>query len=177
VSAPSGLLLDHEAAIRETESLGPCLDLACGRGRQALAVSLWGLPVIGVDRSSEALRALAGARASEHLPIELIRADLEAAPCLPVAEARFGCVLVFRYLHRPLASAIEKALQPGGLLIYETFTTYQSVRPQGPSNPHFLLEPGELPALFPRLTVEHHWEGDLKGEEMFAVAQLVARRD
>ncbi len=118
---------------------------------------------------------LNGVRRTGQLPIELVRADLESAPGLPVAEGRFGCVLVFRYLHRPLASAITRALRPGGLLVYETFTTYQSNRPQGPNNPHFLLEPNELPALFPRLNIEYHWEGDLGGDEMFAVAQLVAR--
>ncbi len=175
MSTCSDFLLDHEAAIRKTKRLGPCLDLACGRGRQATVVAGWGLPVVGVDRNAEALRAVDGIRRTGQLPIALLRADLESAPHLPVAEGRFGCVLVFRYLHRPLASAITRALRPGGLLIYETFTIYQNNRSEGPNNPHFLLEPNELPDLFPGLDVEHHWEGDLEGDAMFAVAQLVAR--
>ena len=176
MSAPAAFLLAHEAAIRETAELGPCLDLACGRGRQALAVARWGVPVVGVDRSREALRELTDAATAEDLPIALVRADLESAPGPPLAEARFGCVLVFRYLHRPLAPAIVRALRPGGLLLYETFTIYQRDREQGPNNAHFLLEPDELPALFPELHVEHRWEGDLPSPEPFAVAQLAARR-
>ena len=176
MSAPAAFLLAHEAAIRRTRTLGPCLDLACGRGRQALAVARWGVPVIGVDRSGEALRELAEAAAAESLPIALARADLETAASPPWVEGRFGCVLVFRYLHRPLAPAITRALRPGGLLLYETFTIYQKDRDQGPGNAHFLLQTGELPELFPELRVEHRWEGDLPGPEPFAVAQLAAVR-
>ncbi|MCP3986666.1 MAG: class I SAM-dependent methyltransferase [bacterium] len=176
MSTPSSFLLAHENAIRETRKLGPCLDLACGRGRQALAVARWGLRVVGIDQRTEALLDLADAVASEQLPIELIRADLEGAPGLPVAEGRFGCVLVFRYLHRPLAQAITNALRPGGLLLYETFTDHQRDRSQGPRSARFLLSPNELQELFPGLSVEHYWEGDSEDREPYAVAQLAARR-
>lgn len=176
MSAPAAFLLTHEAAIRETAALGPCLDLACGRGRHALTVARWGVSVVGVDRSGEALRELALAANAEGLPVALARADLENAANTPLAEGRFGCVLVFRYLHRPLAPAIARALRPGGLLLYETFTIYQRDRDQGPTNAHFLLRPNELPRLFPELRIDHHWEGDLQGPEAFAIAQLAAVR-
>ena len=52
-----------------------------------------------------------------------------------------GAILVFRFLHRPLAQDIERVLAPGGLLLYETFTTQQRELERGPRNAAFLLEP------------------------------------
>jgi hypothetical protein len=83
--------------------------------------------------------------------------------------------LVFRYLHRPLIPAIARVLAPGGLLIYETFTTEQRSLGTGPRNPDYLLEPGELPDLFSELELLDHWEG-LSGEiENAQVARIIAR--
>jgi len=55
----------------------------------------------------------------------------------------YELVLVVHYLHRPLFPSLVRALAPGGLLLYETFTTAQAARGK-PTNPDFLLEPGEL---------------------------------
>ena len=110
------------------------------------------------------------------LAVQPLRADLEAARWLPLAPARCAALLVFRYLHRPLAPALEEALRPGGLLLYETFTVFQREYGYGPVNPAFLLEPGELPRLFPRLEVLSFWEGVAEGARPAAVARLAARR-
>ena len=47
------------------------------------------------------------------------------------------------YLHRPLFPHLLDALQPGGVLIYQTFAAGNE-RYGRPSNPAFLLRPGEL---------------------------------
>ncbi len=52
-------------------------------------------------------------------------------------------MVVTNYLHRPLLPAIVAAVAPGGCLIYETFAVGNE-RFGKPSNPDFLLRPGEL---------------------------------
>jgi len=48
---------------------------------------------------------------------------------------------------------IERTLQPGGMLLFETYTTAQMAFEGGPRNPAYLLEPGELRASFPELRI------------------------
>jgi hypothetical protein len=55
----------------------------------------------------------------------------------------FGAVIVTNYLHRPLFPTLRSALAPGGVLLYETFAAGNE-RFGRPSNPDFLLRPGEL---------------------------------
>jgi hypothetical protein len=43
-------------------------------------------------------------------------------------------------------------------------------------NPDFLLEPGELPRLFPELEVLASWEGIAPEPRPSALARLIARR-
>jgi hypothetical protein len=50
---------------------------------------------------------------------------------------------VTNYLWRPLLAAIVAAVAPAGVLLYETFAHGQE-RYGRPSNPEFLLRPGEL---------------------------------
>jgi hypothetical protein len=65
---------------------------------------------------------------------------------------RFDVVIVTNYLWRPLMPAIVGAVADDGLLIYETFARGNE-RFGRPSNPDFLLRPGELlEAVRPRLT-------------------------
>jgi hypothetical protein len=51
--------------------------------------------------------------------------------------------VVTNYLHRPLIPFLLDSLDRNGVLIYETFARGNE-RFGKPSNPHFLLEPGEL---------------------------------
>jgi hypothetical protein len=51
--------------------------------------------------------------------------------------------VVANYLHRPLFPRLLQALAPEGVLIYETFAAGNE-RYGKPSNPAFLLKPGEL---------------------------------
>ena len=50
---------------------------------------------------------------------------------------------MFKYLYRPIMKGIREGIKRGGILIYETFTADQA-RFGKPSNPDFLLQPGEL---------------------------------
>ena len=146
-----------------------CDEWAEGRG-------YLGLDVLAVDRNDEQLAELA--RSSHALPgrIQTDCVDLETGTIPVLPRGPFTALLVFRYLHRPLAQAIESWLAPGGLLLYETFTVSQRTLGWGPSRDAFLLQPGELPQLFPGLSVEVFEEG-LTGEASPAwTARLRASR-
>lgn len=117
---------------------GSILDLACGRGRHTRLALDKGYRVTAVDRTLEPMRDLAGRPG-----LELIEADLEGGGGLPVAGRRFDGVVVTNYLWRPLLPAIVAAVAPAGVLLYETFARGQE-RYGRPSNPDFLLRPGEL---------------------------------
>jgi SAM-dependent methyltransferase len=102
------------------------------------------------------------------LPVETRALDIEAGQP-DLGEEAFDVVLVVHFLHRPLFPALRRALTPGGLLIYETFTREQAKLSQ-PSNPAFLLEPGELPALCAGLEIVRQREGQFEGRHAAAVA-------
>jgi len=173
---PAALLRAELERLRAAASAGPVLDLACGRGRNALALARAGLPVIGLDLDRERLEALRASALAGALPVALLRADLEAGARIPLADASCGAVVVFRYLHRALAREIVRVLAPGGLLLYETFTRSQRGIAQHPKNPAFLLEPGELPKLFAALEPLHVEEAVVSAPVPEAVARLVARK-
>jgi SAM-dependent methyltransferase len=117
---------------------GAVLDVASGAGRHARFFASRGHPVTAVDRDAAALDAL-----RDEPLITPLEADLEGAAWPLPADAKFAAVVVTNYLHRPLFPQLLRALAPGGVLVYETFA--QGNESIGkPSNPAFLLAPGEL---------------------------------
>ncbi len=174
--AASELVASHLPELHALAARGPILDLACGSGRNALRCAAEGIRSIGIDRDAAALREMAREARERGLPLLGLRAELEAGHQIPVATGTCAAVLVFRFLFRPLAPAIQDLLCPGGLLLYETFSVRQRALGHGPKNPAFLLEPGELPRLFPGLVPERVWEGRTPGDRPLELAQLVARK-
>lgn len=116
---------------------GPVLDVAAGAGRHTRLFAARGHPVTAVDRHTMKLRDLA------ETPAEIIEADLENGAPWPLGKRQFAAVVVTNYLHRPLFPALIGAVAPGGVLLYETFAVGNE-RFGKPSNPDFLLRPGEL---------------------------------
>jgi len=105
------------------------------------------------------------------LTVQTRQADLERAD-VDLGDAGYDLIVVTRYLHRALMPHLLLSLAPGGVLLYETFLIGQAERGH-PTNPAFLLEPGELPALVQPLRILRRFEGDIDGALMSAV---VARR-
>ncbi|WP_426415532.1 class I SAM-dependent methyltransferase [Aestuariirhabdus sp. LZHN29] len=151
---------------------GRALDLACGLGANALLLHQQGLRVEAWDRSAEALLRVDEFSAGL---VSTRQMDLEA-DSLPLLN--FDVIVVAHYLYRPICKWIQKSLNPGGVLFYQTW--HQQKRSEkGPSNPDFLLAPGELIELFPQLDVRVYREeggcGDLsRGQRDFG--QLIAQK-
>jgi SAM-dependent methyltransferase len=117
---------------------GPVLDLAAGGGRHTRFLVGRGHPVTAVDRDVAGLTDLLTNPA-----VTILAGDLEDGRPWPLGERRFAGVIVTNYLHRPLLPVLVAAVAPGGCLIYETFAAGNE-RFGKPSNPDFLLRPGEL---------------------------------
>jgi SAM-dependent methyltransferase len=114
---------------------GTVLDVACGHGRHLRWFAGRQHPVTGVDRSPEAIAAVA--------PLgESVVADIEGGPW-PFAGRTFAGVVVTNYLWRPLLPTLVASVAPGGVLICETFAAGNETVGK-PSRPDFLLQPGEL---------------------------------
>lgn len=111
------------------------LDLAAGSGRHARYLNGLGHQITAVDRDVTGLQDLTG--------VEVVCADLEDGSPWPLGDRQFNGIIVTNYLHRPLFPYLAGALAPGGVLIYETFGVGNE-RFGKPSNPAFLLRPGEL---------------------------------
>lgn len=176
VGPASPFVLAHAERLRVAAARGPILDLACGRGRHAIALAGGGVRVVGLDRDAGALRELDALARARGLAIAAVRADAEAGCGLPFPPACFAGVVVSRFLFRPLAPALASLLRPGGVLLYETFTHRQNELGHGPRNPAFLLDPGELPRLFPGLAVLEYREHCTPGPRPEWLASLAARK-
>jgi SAM-dependent methyltransferase len=120
---------------------GEALDLACGSGRHTRLLAARGHTVLALDRNPDILASVAGPG------IVTMAHDLEAEGAIwPFEAGRFAAIVVTNYLHRPLFPYLAASLRPDGILIYETFAQGNQVYGK-PSNPAFLLAPGELLAL------------------------------
>jgi SAM-dependent methyltransferase len=117
----------------------PVLDVAAGAGRHVALMAARGHLVTAVDRDVAALTEAFGGRSD----IRIIAADLEDGTPWPLPGETFAAAIVTNYLHRPLFPCLLAALEPGGVLLYETFMVGQE-RHGKPTNPEFLLRDGEL---------------------------------
>jgi SAM-dependent methyltransferase len=134
---------------------GIVLDVACGAGRHSRYLSALGYRVVAADLEVSSLADLASRET-----VEIVEADLEAGDW-PFVERRFDGIVVTNYLHRPHLPRLVESLALGGVLVFESFGKGNEKYGR-PSNPAFLLDPGELWNAFgPRLMIvayEHGFE-------------------
>ena len=145
----------------------PVLDLAAGNGRHTRFFADRGHPVTAVDRD------VSGLAASD--TVDVIAADLEDGSPWPLAGRTFGAAVVTNYLHRPLFPHLFAALQPGGILLYETFMVGNE-RFGKPSRPEFLLKDGELLELVRGRFSVIAYEARMISEPKMAMVQRIAAR-
>jgi 2-polyprenyl-3-methyl-5-hydroxy-6-metoxy-1,4-benzoquinol methylase len=165
---PTRWLVDHQHLLPEA---GNALDVASGRGRNAIWLAGRGLDTVAIDRDVEAVAFVQRQAERLRLPLRASFADLEAGTTT-IAAASYDVIVVVHYLHRPLFPQLTGALRPRGLLVYETFTRAQAARGR-PTNPDFLLEAGELRELVQPLDVLVEREGEFGGKML---ASVIARR-
>jgi hypothetical protein len=88
----------------------------------------------------------------------------------------FDVVVVTNYLFRPLLPQLLNLVQPGGVLIYETFMVGHE-RFGKPSNPAYLLRPGELlDVVRGRMAVVAFEQGEVASPRQAMVQRICAVR-
>lgn len=152
LQTPSAVLVSLEKWLPRQ---GKALDVAGGVGRHAIWLAQHGLDVTLADVSTRGLELAAERAAQAGVHVRQLQLDLEEAP-FPAGP--WDVVLSVCYLHRPLFTAMQQTLAPGGRLIVIQPTTTNLERHDKPPAP-FLLQPGELPSLVPELNVLHFAEG------------------
>ena len=147
------------------------LDLAAGGGRHTALLRDRGYRVVAADRDAGVLaRRFAGDPA-----VEIRSLDLEDGGPWRLGQG-FDGIVVTNYFHRPLFAPLIDALAEGGALLYETFMLGNE-RFGRPSNPDFLLRPGELLAAFgTALTVVAFEQGIVDEPRPAALQRIAALR-
>lgn len=143
---------------------GRALDVAAGRGRNALYLAQHGFSVHALDRDQTALQTLRSLAESHQLQnVTTALVDLETGPVSSDAmfpTNTYDVVMVFLYLFRPLFPALVQTLKPGGMVVYETFLVENHLRYNHPRHREFCFEPGELRELVRGLHILHYDEGE-----------------
>ncbi len=169
--APASWLVAHRELLTGG---GRALDVACGTGRNARYLAELGYIVDAIDVSDVAIDALRDAVTERGLEVTPRIVDLEHEPLPP---GPYDVIVVMNFLQRDLFDALQDALAPGGLIVYETLGQAH-VNELGRSfDPAYLLEDGELLRALNRLEVVDHFEGvtDRSGGPR-GVGAIVARR-
>ncbi len=149
VEEPAACWVLSEYAYLLPES-GRAVDVASGRGGNALLLAGAGLQTTAIDISSVGLEQLQSNAQKRSLDIR-IRAESLSSSSL--SEGQWDVIVVSNYLQRDLFAGLEVALRPGGLLYYETFVKNKTDESVGPGNPEFLLDDNELLNAIPNLKV------------------------
>jgi SAM-dependent methyltransferase len=165
---------DPSAWVRRFAALipagGQVLDLACGAGRHTRLLSSLGYAVEAVDQDEESL-----ARLSRLPGVTTRHANLEGGPW-PYYGFAFDGIVVTNYLHRPLIPHLARVLAEGGVMIYETFMVGNE-RFGKPTNPAYLLRPGELLELLAkRFAVVAFEQGEVSRPRPAVVQRICVQR-
>lgn len=150
------------------------LDLACGRGRNALYLAQLGFEVDAMDISPVGLAQAAASGHEQGLKVNWLEADLDLAFHPPGV---YDLIVMIRYVNLPLLQELRAHLRPGGWLVCEEhLQTEEDVR--GPQSEAFRLVPGALATACEGLQIHYLEEGifeDPDGERV-ALARVLAQR-
>jgi 2-polyprenyl-3-methyl-5-hydroxy-6-metoxy-1,4-benzoquinol methylase len=139
---------------------GRALDIATGRGGNAIFLAEKGFAVDAIDISEVALQSARKIAEEKGLTIDFKQADLDH---LELPAMAYDVVLNFNFLERDLIPKMKRALKLSGHVIFETYLIDQRVLGH-PRNPAYLLGHNELLELFSDFRVLYYREGKfLKG--------------
>jgi len=144
---------------------GRALDIAAGKGRNALYLAERGFEVVAVDISRVALDAARLHAEQKHLQVDFQQLDLEEGG---FPEGEYDLILNINYLQRSLIRRIKAVLRVGGHVIFETYSIDQQMIGH-PKNPNYLLAHNELLDHFRDFRVLYYREGKFSdgGEPSF----------
>jgi len=133
---------------------GQALDLACGRGRNAVYLVDRGWSVVAIDGSPAAIENIDPRVSAQILDLE--------RDAIPFEEASFDMVCIIHFLHRPLFAEARRVTRPGGLIVSAIHTVRSTM------NPKYTVAIGELRSLFA------DWQILVDRED--EIAEIVARK-
>lgn len=169
---PARVLLENSHLLPQQ---GQALEIACGRGANALFLAAHGLETQARDISPVVIEALQAEAGRQGLVVQGVADDIMQSP--PAAES-FDVIVVSHFLERGLIPLLCEALRPQGLLFYQTFTRTR-VSERGPSNQDYRLADNELLSLCQGLQVLVYREEGRAGDLTAGfrdIAFIVARR-
>ena len=123
------------------------MELACGRGAQALYLAALGYDVLAVDGAINGLEICQQSAQQQGLQLSTLAADIDEY--MP-SENQFTCISVVRYLNRSIFDGLVNALKPGGVLFYKTFN-WRHLEGHPSFNPAYTLSKNELDGAFSKL--------------------------
>lgn len=129
------------------------LDMGMGEGRNAVFLAQKGYKVTGIDISSVAVQKAIALSKEFGVQINTVVASLNKHK---IPEGTFDAIICFYYVDRSLIEKMKTWLKPGGMIIFEAYTTEQIKNDKKASleNPlHYYLKPQELPKLFSEMRV------------------------
>lgn len=135
------VLFDNQHLLPEE---GTALDLACGRGANAICLAENGLDTSAWDISSSALEQLSQHAEKNNLTINIEARDVSA---IPPDKDTFDIIVVSRFLDRKIMPQLKNAIKQNGLILYQTFIK-DKANSSGPNNPDYLLDKNELLSFF-----------------------------
>ena len=135
---------------------GSALDIAGGTGRHAIWLAELRWKVTVVDISEVAFKKAKQKADERDVKINFLVRDLRS---FDPGEEKYDLVVVFFYLQRDLYPSLVKALKPGGLLVYKTYTEEHKTRhARTIRHPEYYLQQNELLHTFLRLDILHYCE-------------------
>jgi tellurite methyltransferase len=140
--APSPFLAGNISLITSLASGRKALDIACGEGRNSIFLAQNGFSVTGLDIAEEGLAKGEQWARCEGLDVTFACSDMETFEF----SERYDLILNFNFLLRSLIPRMFAALNPGGIIVFDTILDTPSL--EGSHKKAYLLQPGELRTLF-----------------------------
>ncbi len=168
------------AFLRQILQTGPweiqprrALDIATGKGRNALLLAEKGFTVDAIDISAVGLQQAQRQAEKQGLTLNLIQADLAS---FEFPDSAYDLIVNINFLLRPLVPKIKTALRPGGYILFDTYLIDQQDLGH-PRNPAYLLNHNELLDLFRGFRILCYQEGMFfaDGKESFR-AELLGQK-
>ena len=133
---------------------GRALDLACGRGRNAVYLVEHGWSVVAIDASPVAIESVDPRVRTQVLDLE--------RNSLPFDDETFDMVCIINFLNRPLFAEARRVARPGGVVVSAIHTVRSTM------NPLYTVGLGELRSFFA------DWKILIDREDQ--LAEIVARK-